>query len=99
MATKAELDAELTTLKREIKQRNATAEPSRSDVNTSEDADQTSEPEDLQQLLDEHGINEESVKDFKANLLKELTELQKEKPLVALVAVLAVGIIIGRTFK
>ncbi|MGR3661513.1 MAG: hypothetical protein ACU0CA_10080 [Paracoccaceae bacterium] len=99
MATKAELEVELAELRREMKQRDKAPKPRGSNVDTENDKGRTPEPEGLQQLLDEHGIDAESVGVFKANLLEELTELQKEKPLVILVAALALGIIIGRTFK
>lgn len=89
MATKAELEAEVEELKREMKQRDQ-------EVQTEKDADQPAETDGLRALLDEHGI---TVENFGDNLLEQLTELQKEKPLVVLVAALALGIIVGRAFK
>jgi len=99
MATKAELEAELKTLRRALQQsRDEAGSPGTADV-SSNDADQATQADGLQQLLDEHGINAETLDAFKSNLIAELTELQKEKPLVVLAATLALGIIIGRAFK
>lgn len=99
MATKAELEAELAVLRREMKQRDEEVKPASSDVVAAKSADQSPEANGMQQILDEHGINAEAVDAFKDNLLEEFTELQKDKPLVVLVAALALGIIIGRAFK
>jgi len=99
MASKAELEAELETLRRELQQsRDEAGSNDTADV-SSNDADQATQADGLQQLLDEHGINAETLDAFKSNLIAELTELQKEKPLVVLAATLALGIIIGRAFK
>jgi len=99
MATKAELQAELETLRRALQQsRDEAGSNGAADV-ASNDADQATQADGLQQLLDEHGINAETLDTFKTNLIAELTELQKEKPLVVLAATLALGIIIGRAFK
>ncbi len=99
MATKAELEVELAALRRELKQRDDEDKSPSSDVVAAKPADQSPDANGIQQLLDEHGINAETVDAFKDNLLEELTELQKDKPLVILVAALALGIVIGRAFK
>ena len=102
MATKAELEAELKTLRRALKQsRDEAGSTGTADVSSNDEdqATQATQADGLQQLLDEHGINAETLDAFKSNLIAELTELQKEKPLVVLAATLALGIIIGRAFK
>lgn len=96
MATKAELEAEIAELRREMKQRDQEVQAEKAEIAAAKDAIQPPETEGLRALLDEHGITADT---FGENLLEQLTELQKEKPLVVLVAALALGIIVGRAFK
>ncbi len=91
MATKAELEAELAQLKSELKRRDEPAVPDKPAEPT--------EPDDLRGLLDEHGLNTDTLDALRENLLEELGALQKDKPLVVLAAALALGIIIGRSFR
>ncbi len=99
MATKAELEAELEALRREVKQYAKESKSRNSDVIPAKSADEPNDTDALKELLDEHGINAESIDAFKGSFLKELTDLQKKNPLVVLVAACALGIIVGRALK
>ncbi|PCH70097.1 MAG: hypothetical protein COC12_08720 [Rhodobacteraceae bacterium] len=91
MVTKAELEAELAQLKSELKRRDEPAVPDKPAKPT--------EVADLRGLMDEHGLNTDTLDALRENLLEELGALQKDKPLVVLAAALALGFIIGRSFR
>ncbi len=99
MATKAELQAELAKLKHEMEMRAQGSQLDATETALVQDAEQVPEADTLHKLLDEHGINADTIGSVSTDLLKELTELQKDKPLIVLVAAIALGVIIGRTFN
>jgi len=99
MATKAELQAELAELKREMGKGAQTRQSNPAKIALSDDAEQTPEADTLHRLLDQHGIDADTLGSVGADLLEELTELQKDKPLIVLAAAFALGVIIGRTVK
>lgn len=92
MATKAELEAELALLRSELAQHaDVAATPSPDEMNA--------EKHTIKATLADYGIDAENLEDLGATLSKELLELQKEKPLVVLVAAFAFGCLLGRAFK
>jgi hypothetical protein len=103
MATKADLEAELAQLKSELKRRDERDKATdATDPTVAAKPDKPTdpgEPDDLRQLLDEHGLNADTLDTLRENLLQELDALQKDKPLLVLAAALALGIIIGRSFR
>jgi hypothetical protein len=96
MATKAELESELADLKQEMRQRGEETKKDEPPQGSSKSEPASSEKSDLQQLLLSHGVDAETVEALGENLLDEIKALQKEKPLVVLVAAFALGLLVGR---
>jgi hypothetical protein len=96
MATKAELESELADLKQEMRQRGEETKKDEPPQGSSKSEPASSEKSDLQQLLLSHGVDAETVEALGENLLDEIKTLQKEKPLVVLVAAFALGLLVGR---
>ncbi len=99
MATKMELEAELEHLR-------AQNEALRSEVSESPKRNVPDDPQgeteamnSLKQLLDEHGIDGESVDALRTQLTDEFTKLQKEYPMAVLLSVFVLGFVAGRTFN
>jgi len=99
MATKAELEAELAALKSEMAQQKEEPASKTQTDSPSEISPEDPEINGLHQLLTEHGIDTENIESLGAKLSEELVALQKDKPLVVLIAAFALGCIVGRTFK
>jgi hypothetical protein len=99
MATKAELESELADLKQEMRQRDEETQISEPLEEKSKGEPVASDKSDLQQLLVGHGVDAESVEALGENLLDEMKIFQKEKPMVALVAAFAIGLLVGRASK
>ena len=99
MATKAELEAELISLKHELKGRET---PSESRDDAPEDPvaeDGSSQVVRLKDALKGHGIDADDLGAVGERLVQELSQLQKEKPIVVLIAAFALGCIVGRASK
>ncbi len=99
MTTKAELEAELADLKREMAQHKDKVKVDLPDATNRDDAQTKSGAEDLKRVLDEHGIDMQMVEALGTNSLEELKEFLKERPLIVLVSVFALGCIVGRAVK
>lgn len=99
MATKAELQAELADLKQEMRQGGEDAKKGEPPQRSSKSDPASSDKSDPQQLLVGHGVDAETVEALGENLLDGLKTLQKEKPLVVLVAAFALGLLVGRASK
>jgi hypothetical protein len=99
MATKAELESELADLKQEMRQRSEEIKKDEPAEGTSKSEPASSDKSDLQQLLVGHGVDAETVEALGENLLDEFKTLQKDKPLVVLVAAFALGLLVGRASK
>jgi hypothetical protein len=98
MATKAELESELADLKQEMRQRSKETQENEPPEETAKSEPTASDKSDLRQLLVGHGVDAESVEALGENLLDEMKIFQKEKPMVALVAAFAIGLV-GRASK
>ena len=99
MATKAELESELADLKQEMRQRGEETKKDEPPHGSSKREPASSDKSDLHQILVGHGVDAETVEALGENLLDEIKTLQKEKPLVVLVAAFALGLLVGRASK
>ena len=99
MATKIELEAELERLRaqNDALHSEARAAPQK---NLSDDPQaETDAMKSLKQLLDEHGLDGESIEALGSQLTDDFTRLQKEYPIAVLLSVFLLGFVAGRTFK
>lgn len=99
MATKAELEEELIALKRELKERDAPTEPQKDAPEDPVAEDGSSQVVRLKDALKGHGIDADDLGAVGERLVQELSQLQKEKPIVVLIAAFALGCIVGRASK
>ena len=94
MATKAELEAELSKLRAQnAKLKSETEQP----VNETTQHDEASMTDEVRGLLKEHGVDTEKVEAMGSQLVDELTALRKDYPLTALIAAFALGYVVGRS--
>ncbi len=94
MPTKAELEAEVAELKKQL----ADIAGSETGPDTGDDAG-PSLPKALAEQLCAQGIDLDGIEDIWPRLTHELTELQRDKPIVTLLAVFALGVLAGRVTK
>ena len=95
MATKAELESELSELRQQceaLKAEQTGAPP----AEPSSDEDEGPNLSDsVQALLEEHGIESDQIKNASEQLVKEVSELQQKYPLAMLLGVFILGYAIG----
>lgn len=93
MATKAELEAELASLKEKLAER-ASEPPASAD---SSPVSQTGAK--IKETLQDYGIETDDLGDIGETLTQSLTDLQKNQPLIALALAFALGFVAGRASK
>lgn len=88
MATKAELEAELAELRKQIAQRDAPDEGA-----------ENSAPTMLSDYMSSHGFDAKDIAELWEQLSKELGHLPQNKPLLTALGVFALGVMLGRMSK
>ncbi len=99
MATKAELEAEVASLRQKNEDlRSAAAQSSEAEDPqvVSSDADLSKQ---LSNSLKEHGIDTSDLEALGKQLASQVAEAQKEYPLATLVGAFVVGFVVGRALK
>ena len=104
MATKAELEAELALLKKEIAARDELRRPSKKPARKSEtDSDARQVDEVFHPMLDDalkrFGLEKGDLEDLWAKLSEELNHLPHKKPVLTLALVFGLGFVAGRMSK
>lgn len=99
MATKLELEAELDQLRAQNDMLRSQANEARDSVASNDPPIEVGVAENLKRVLDEHGLDSDSVEALRGQLTDEFTHLQKEYPLAILLGVFALGCVVGRAFK
>lgn len=104
MATKAELEAELALLKKEIAERDKLRGPSNKTARNSEPvSDARKVDEVFQPMLDDalkrFGLEKGDLEDLWAKLSEELNHLPQKKPVLTLALVFGLGFVAGRMSK
>ncbi|MEX0277512.1 MAG: hypothetical protein AB3N19_08335 [Ruegeria sp.] len=98
MVTKAELEIELEKLRTRNAQLEAKSKDSPVGNGESDNAAHTP-TEEVKRLLAEHGIDLAKTEEFGEKVAEELERLQKSYPMTSMIAVFALGYVIGRTQK
>jgi hypothetical protein len=99
MATKAELEAEIASLRKQNASPEPEAEQDPKNGSLSETSAPTQLEEGVQRALEEHGGDGADVEAVQKQLMDELTRLQKEYPLAMLLGTFALGVVVGRALK
>lgn len=99
MATKVELQAELESLKTELARYAKDDKKVAPDDQPTSTAQSKPDTQKLKQLLGEHGVDVECIESIGSDFLAEITEVQKDKPIITLVVAFALGVIAGRASK
>ena len=102
MATKAELEKELLSLKLELENSRLAydAKKRNMDKTDAELMGKTEhDTEGLSQILVNHGLDLDQIEDLGATLIDELKMLHKEKPVTVLIATFILGLFVGRVSK
>ncbi|WP_164659043.1 hypothetical protein [Tropicibacter sp. Alg240-R139] len=92
MATKAQLEAELATLKSQL----AASKP---EPVPEPEPDDTEEHSTFSALLKEHGVDTRDIDALWAQFSTELSDLPEKKPLLTAVAAFGLGFALGRMSK
>ncbi|WP_170482343.1 hypothetical protein [Ruegeria arenilitoris] len=96
MATKAELEAELADLREKLNERDDQEELSVTSPQSDNDAEENSS---LSKELSDFGINGESIEEVFRQLVHELDDFHKQKPVLTVAAAFALGFLLGRSSK
>lgn len=96
MATKAELEAELASLKSRLEERDLAAAGAIGDLDDQPGSETGAK---VREALKEHGIDTDALGEFGETLGQNLSDLQKNNPLIALTLVFALGFIAGRASR
>lgn len=99
MATKAELEAELTELRAQNTALKSQEKQAEKQPEPPEESSDLHLPAQLRDVLDEHGIDVSDAEAMGNQLVDELVRLQKDHPMVVLLGVFALGCIVGRAFR
>lgn len=96
MATKAQLEAELATLKQQLEDRETVHEtPAKADV----EPDNPDEQSAFSGLLKEHGFEGHEIDALWEQFSTELGDFPEKKPLLTAVAAFGLGFVLGRMSK
>jgi hypothetical protein len=95
MATKAELEAELKALRKQM------ASHAKDAAETVEDAGSSAQDaaETLAEMLKSHGISKEDAQELWGRVSQELGEIPQNKPLLMSVGAFSIGFALGRLSK
>lgn len=99
MATKLELEAELEKLREQNDMLRSQSNETRDSAASDNPPTKLDVTENLKRVLDELGLDSDSVEALRGQLTDEFTHLQKEYPLAVLLGVFALGCVVGRAFK
>lgn len=99
MATKAELEAELSSLRAQLAAEKPRPKPLRDTPPKKVPEEETLLPQAIQKIFDEHGIDSSSIDAAGKQITDEFTKLQRDYPLAALLAVFVAGYFAGRATR
>ena len=99
MATNAELESELSALRKQLAAGKPEPKPPLETPPADEHEEEGQIPHNIQTILDEHGIDISSIEAVGKQIADEFAKLQRDYPLAALLAVFALGYIAGRATK
>ncbi len=103
MATKAELQAELTELRRQLRDRPEaapeTAAPDTAESSPEPEAPHRSMQTAFEQLLKDHGLSSDDMRGLMDQLNEELGHLPQDKPLLTALGAFGLGFVLGRLSK
>lgn len=99
MATKAQLEAELATLKAQLAQPTPAPDPTPETNDDAADETTADDKHGFVTLLKEHGIDPDDIEALWTKFSAELKDLPEQKPLVTAVAAFGLGFALGRMSK
>ena len=98
MTTKAELEAELAALKKELRERDARAERDTSSSGH-ENATSSGKGKAFSDWMADHGVAPEDAEAALRHLGDELAELHEKSPILTTVAIFGAGVLLGRMLR
>lgn len=99
MATKAELESELAALRAQNAALRSQAEQGADGAGATDKAATSGLAQKLHDVLDEHGIDTANIDALGHQLKDELSRLQRDQPLLALLGAFAIGCVVGRALR